>query len=373
MSRAVLPLTLVCLGLAACSEYQLHAVNVHPDEVTECPFVPTAIDELYRYDCNPVFTTTGEDWAETLSFSTFGHTEVAGHPFYQLWYAGSPSEGGDFDMGYAISDSGTEWTPHPDNPGWPSRSNSDWDGGKVQALEVAWDVNMDGYVMLYGGIDEDKSFFGAGLAASHDGLNWELSPNNPVIDFGLTYEGVDYAWPLALNIGASNYDAYLGGSVEEGSINVYRLSTDDPENWAVDASRVFKAGSDGEWDDEGFVDISIVELDDHDYMFYVGFGEWIDQGNVRSVSDSYVGLASKGPGDDAWNRQHGGFLPLNTTLDGDAQMVAARAIGPRIHLWVLDYYTELNQRAIGYFLYCPDPADCEQGGGEEDEEDEEDS
>jgi hypothetical protein len=34
--------------------------------------------------------------------------------------------------------------------------------------------------------------------------------------------------------------------------------------------------------------------------------------------------------------------------------VAAQVVGPRIHLWMTDYYEELGGSAVGYFLYEPD-------------------
>ena len=35
-------------------------------------------------------------------------------------------------------------------------------------------------------------------------------------------------------------------------------------------------------------------------------------------------------------------------------MVAARAVGSRIHIWVEDYYSDIDANGIGYFLYVPE-------------------
>lgn len=360
MTKALCVALLLGGFLAACSEYDIHPVNVHPDEVTECPFVATDLPELWAYDCNPVFTTTDEDWAQNLWFSTFAHTEVAGHPFYQLWYVGSPDGSDDYSIGYAVSDNGTDWLPHPDNPGWPDRGDSHWDGGRVQSLEVAWDSSKDGYMMLYGGVSPDESFFGMGLAGSYDGINWELSPNNPVMDMILPIEGVNYAWPLTLDIGQGRYDAYFGGEEDEDTIDIYRIRTDDPENWNRSAERIFRAGDPGAWDDEGVVDASVVEIDGVRYLFYIGFGTRVDQGDVWYVDNAFLGVARSDSTEGSWQRLHEGPLPLSMTYAGDIRMVAARVVGPRIHLWVQDYYSSVEDTAIGYFLYCPDPEDCEQ-------------
>ena len=105
----------------------------------------------------------------------FNHTEVVGHPFYQIWYVGWDENYESWNLGYAISENGTDWTPHADNPSWPDRRASSWDAGKLQSHSIAWDKNIGGYTMLYGGISEDQSFFGIGLAASYNGMDWQLS------------------------------------------------------------------------------------------------------------------------------------------------------------------------------------------------------
>jgi len=341
------------LLLASCVEYQFSSqVDVPPAEITECGFTPFEdTPALSAYDCNPVFTTSGEDWASELGSIAFSSTQVLGHPFFQIWYEGYDDDG-DWSFGYALSENGTDWLPHLENPYWPERDGGAWDA-RLQRPVVQWDPDLGGYTMLYGGISDDN-FFGLGVAGARDGRAWALSPRNPLLDLGLPYDGVDFAWALDLNIQPGLYDVYMGGSTDGDVVDIYRLQTDDIEHLWVPPGRVFSAGDSGAWDDQGFVDASVVELDGRDYMFYIGFARWEDLGDgLRAAVETHVGLATSDDGGASWDRASDDPLPLSMTSTGGAGMVAATRIGPRIHLWVLDYYEDLDAQAIGYFLYEP--------------------
>ena len=105
-------LFLLSISQVSCnSDYELSGEkpNINPGEVTECPFSVVSGTQLSSYDCNPVFTNTDEDWGSEIGSVGFFATEVLGHPFYQMWYSSSSTEGfGDFGMGYAVSSNGTD-------------------------------------------------------------------------------------------------------------------------------------------------------------------------------------------------------------------------------------------------------------------------
>ena len=115
-----------------------------------------------------------------------------------------------------------------------------------------------------------------------------------------------------------------------------------------------------QWDDEGFIQLAIAELDGKKHMFYVGFGEWVDhptEENVIVANHSFVGMATNEGGE--WVRD--GQVPINLTEDGEVSAIAARTVGTRIHLWVTDNYD--GESAVGYFLYDPEAAEAEDNGG----------
>ncbi len=350
---------ILLLALAGCAaEYDLVApVDVHPEEITECEFEPVdGVKELQRYSCNPVFTSSDESWVDTLGSLSFNHTMVMGHPFYQLWYVGrTGNQAGEFSVGYAASTNGTDWQSHPSNPGWPTPDTSKWDGGSIQLINVAGDPNTGGYLMLYGGISRAEDFFGIGVAGSRDGLEWELLPQNPVFDLDLRYDGVDFSWPLDLKISEDYlYEAFLAGGKDEEALDLYRIQTRQADNWSEKPERVMRAGEAGAWDDEGFLDAAIVDFDGTQYMFYTGFGSWVEDGNIRYTQEAFLGLATSTDGGNTWKRETKNKpLGLHLEPSGSVTMVAARRVGTRIHLWVSDWYPELEETGVGFFVYEP--------------------
>lgn len=347
--------------LGACVEYDLGPVDVNPGEVVECDFVQDEdVPEVWEYSCNPVFAPTGESWLASMGDTSFSAVEVLGHPFYQVWYIGNANAGADGgdQFGYASSDDGIEWATHPENPGWPERQPDDWDWGALQTPSVTWDPNAAAFLMLYGGISAGHEVYGIGVASSRDGANWQLSDQNPVVPLGFYVNGVDYAWPLTVTAHeGDDYTAYFAGTPAGGDGDVqdiYRLTSDDPERWDQPATPVLSFGDGDAWDRFGVASADIVELDGRLYMFYVGIGDWVYQGDYRSVDKCYVGLAISDDDGESWERWSDGYLPLHRTAGGDVFAIGAQAIGSRIHLWVTDWYTENASTAIGYYLFVPE-------------------
>ncbi|MEQ1508003.1 MAG: hypothetical protein ABMB14_37590 [Myxococcota bacterium] len=359
MSARRFGIAAVAVALAGCgAEYAIAPVDVHPGEVTACAFEPVdGAPGLERYTCNPVFTSSDEPWAATLTATSFGTTNVLDHPFYQLWYF-AQSDGGPL-AGYATSPDGTTWTPHDDNPQWDGDA-SGWDGGMVFGTEVAWDPDLRRYVLLYGAASADQSAFGLGVATSWDGAHWDAAPTNPVLDLRLPFAGTQVTWPLSMEITDGGVSAYVGALIDADRVGMWRLESDDVTALTGLGERVFDPGTNGAFDDLGFVDASIAELDGVEYLFYVGFGAWKDLGNgVRGTTDQFLGLATSTDGGASWTRTSTDPLPVHLDPDGAIGSVAARTVGSRILLWVTDTYPDLGP-GVGYFVYTPPGA-----GGEE--------
>ena len=350
------------LGLAACEqEYEVipKPVDVNPGDITECGFTRVEDTKFYRYDCNPVFSTTGEDWADTIRGTTFLVTEVLDHPFYQLWYTGVADASADgFSLGYAVSPDGTEWTPNEANPLLDEpEDRAAWDADAMDGMQVVWDPATSQYVMLYQGYNLDgDTDWGLGVAISPDGLDWKRIGSNPVFNLSVPVEGVYYCWPLGLTLGeVAGYTGYVAGAGSSGHCEVYRINASSVNNWQPDADVVFPAGERGTWDDEGYASIAIAELEEEGrHMFYVGFDDWEDHSTYRSAMHPFLGMATMEDGE--WVREPSP-IPINMTEDGAVSAVAARTVGTRIHLWVTDDYDGIS--AVGYFLYDPEAAALE--------------
>jgi hypothetical protein len=342
-------------------------VDVNPGDITECGFTRVEDTAFYRYDCNPVFSTTGESWADTIRGTTFLVSEVLGHPFYQLWYTGVTDDrsSDSFGLGYAVSPDGTTWTPHKENPLLEEPADRDaWDADAMDGMAVVWDPESAQYVNLYQGYNLDGTTdWGLGVATSPDGVSWRRIDANPVVNLSRGAQSVvGWCWPLGLTLGdLAGYTGYVAGYQNSGKCEVYRINGQDVSNWEPDTDRVFPAGAPGEWDDEGFTSLAVAELDGTRYAFYVGFSDWEDYGTYRSAMHPFLGMATIENGE--WTRE-GGIVPINMTDTGSVSAVAARTVGTRIHLWVTDDYD--GESAVGYFLFDPVAAAAEDAGeGEE--------
>jgi hypothetical protein len=230
--------------LAACTEYDIVSgpVDVDPGDVVECGFSRVGATAFYAYDCNPVFTTTGEGWAPTIDTTTFVVTEVLGHPFYQLWYTGVPdaTELGDYGLGYAVSAEGTDWQPNPHNPLLENDPDA-WDGSSMDAMQVVWDPGTDQYVMVYQGLNEAQGNLDLGVATSPDGVAWTRFANNPVLDLTAPAAGLQgWCWPLGLSLGpVTGYTGYIAGIEPRGdACEVYQLNAADISAWEPSSDKV---------------------------------------------------------------------------------------------------------------------------------------
>lgn len=373
---------------SACSpDYNLKGqVNVNPGEVTECPFTRVPGTPFYTYDCNPVFPPVDdsgvpvtEDWYSSIRTVAFSVAMVADHPFYQAWYVGESDQG--YGLGYAVSTEGTQWVAHSENPSLRSPGSTAWDGEKLSGVEVVWDAKTSQYVMIYQGLNSSLHTWGLGVATSEDGAAWERTTTTPVVDFTSSVLGLRWCWPLGLSVTSAGLTGYIGGSpfdvmsdLADETCDAYPLNAFDVNNWLPNPNvQEFRVGERGEWDDQGISSMAIAELNGTRYLFYSAFGRWICQpsgwtsddhtscsldDDFQTADGTYFGYAVEKDGQ--WVRQ--GQIPLHVDADGKVGTVAAHAVGTRIHLWINDRYGDAN--GIGYFLFDPDAAAAEDGGGQ---------
>ena len=349
----------VALALAACkNDYEIHPepVDVDPGDVTDCAFSRIDDTDFYAYDCNPVFTTTGEDWAPYVGSTAFSVTYVMDHPFYQLWYVAYDDDDS-YAMGYAVSSNGTDWEPYEGNPVLTQDGAKGFERDVMQANQVVWDPDIRKYVMMYSGLDlTNGSDGGTGILTSPDGADWDRIDANPVLWANDTdTEGVTgFCWPLDINLSPNTgYTGFIAGTRgRSGPCEGYKLEGGAPSDWLVEEGVAFAAGDDGDWDDEGLISLNEAELAGDYHLFYVGFGDWTNNGSVRTATNSFLGWARSEDGDD-WDREPEP-VPLNQTEEGEISAVGAVTVGSRIHLWVTDNYD--GTTGVGLFLYDPEAA-----------------
>ena len=383
MNKSTLIVLLSTLSLFSCkSDYELtgERPDVNPGDVTECSFTAISDTVISSYDCNPVFRNTNENWGGDVGSVGFYATEVLGHAFYQMWYTSSGSDNfGNFGMGYAVSSDGTNWNTHSNNPLFSAEPTA-WDKDSVAGQVVVWDPIEQEYVMAYQGFtlgtgeldwntfEIDSGIWGVGIATSPDGINWTKSSRNPVInfteDFGaLSGSAITPCWPLTITLNRRGFRGYIAANKAEEALfgesacHIYAMDGVDAETWIInDQQPVFEAGS--EYDRMGFASASVVEFNNVEYMFYIGFTGWTQFDGYQSATDLTVNLATSEDGGETWTRHPDNPLPISTS--GTVSDVAAQVIGDRIHLWVTDDYD--GEQAIGYYLFEPNIEPHEQVG-----------
>ncbi len=347
------------LAVAACApDYELvqGPVDVDPGDVLECPFSPIPGTRMSVYDCNPVFSGTDEDWGKYFVSVGFRTQTVLGHPFYQIWYAGRPTQtadGGNYGLGYAISSNGTDWEAHPENP--LISEDGGWDADNMDAIVVLWDDVREEYVLAYQGYDIAGGTWGMGVYTSPDGIAWTAyADGNRVLDFSRSIDGVTYCWPLTLTH-VDGYVGYLAGQPSSGQnvCQMYAFASDELQTrFEPTANAVLQAGPEA-YDQAGMVSAAVVELDGTWYMFYVGFEYWEQMAGYQVSHQHQLNLATSTDGV-TWEKWADNPFPVALGIgEGQISSVAAQVVGSRVHLWVTDQYPELDAPAVGYYLYEP--------------------
>ncbi len=339
---------LLATCLACSPEYAFRSLgDVDPSLVTDCDFQPVVgAPGVRAYTCNPVFV---ED-AVALSGVDFGDVDVAGHAFYQLWFADRDG------VWTAASANGTSWEGLEPTD-WPRDA---WDDGQVQNVRVAFDADQQQYHMVYHAYSSDSEpFFGIGQAVSEDGVHWEKNPMNPVLSASYPTGGRYLSWPVDYAIDGGVHRAVFAATLPgETALQLVELEAEHGD-WGAATSRVVqRPGTSGMFDDEGFLDADFVELDGRLYLFYVGIAEWEDNGSFVTARGTRFGAKVSDDDGQTWRDLFDGPLPIGQRRTG-AVGIAARVVGPRIHIWATDDYDlgeeedEVAMSGVGYFLYDP--------------------
>jgi len=352
------------LAVASCSQdYEIiqGPVDVDPGLVTECPFTPVSGTRFSMYDCNPVFVNTTEQWGQHIQSVGFRTQMVLGHPFYQMWYSAQATEEfGDWKIGYAVSNNGTDWEINPENPVLESDRN--WDSSNADAIQVAWDPEKEEYLLAYQGYNLETSKWGLAVATSGDGVLWSYTSDRPALNFSQPVDNLHYCWPISVSHTSLGMKGYIAaepllnnGTPERNVCQIYPMNVNNAADWSVEDAVALEAGEDGAYDAGGMGSAAVVEFNGELYMFYSGFREWIDQGSYQSSNDSHLALATSSDGVTWIKDKDNPIKKLSLTKSsGLISDVAAQVVGSRIHLWITDYYEDIDRYAVGYFYYEPD-------------------
>lgn len=173
---------------------------------------------------------------------------------YKMWYAGQYFNSYRYDIGYAYSADGINWTKHT-NPVLQVGASSEWDNGFLEGPSVIKDAGI--YKMWYCGYDAVVDGNGTdgranlGYATSTDGINWTKYAGNPILTTGTnTWDSIHVQDPHVIKESGVYYMWYGGGASDTYYDQQVGFATSlDGINWTKsNANPVLTRGSAGSWD-----------------------------------------------------------------------------------------------------------------------------
>jgi RNA polymerase sigma factor (sigma-70 family) len=167
---------------------------------------------------------------------------------YRMYYEYDAS----FAIGMATSPDGVSWKPYAKNPVFKADKN-EWDSITVTAPTVLYDgVN---YRMWYSGYGD--KLYGICLAISPDGINWDRSPDNPVLEGGPEHWDHKYILHPEVMFDGSQYRMWYTGYDGKHFRIGYAVSADGVA-WDKHKGPVLELGENGEWDYHGVSSASVL-------------------------------------------------------------------------------------------------------------------
>ncbi len=209
-----------------------------------------------KYSGNPVLDVSYTGGWDSLGVETASVIIDSTAPLnekYKLWYAGQYFNSYRYDIGYAYSPDGKNWTKHA-NPVLQVGTSTQWDNGFLEGPSVIKDGNT--YKMWYCGYDAVVDGNGTdgkaniGYATSPDGINWSKHSGNPVLITGINaWDSIYVQDPHVMKQGGIYQMWYGGNDIDGYGQRVGYATSTDGINWTKSiANPVLPTGNPGAWD-----------------------------------------------------------------------------------------------------------------------------
>lgn len=164
------------------------------------------------------------------------------------------------------------WAKHPDNPIMPASPSGEWDEVLVSPSTVIYQDGL--YKMWYWGGDHAKHIFQIGYATSPDGINWTKDKlNNPVLVSGPngSWDASTLNTPSVLFIDSLYHMWYTGYTDLTYIYRIGHATSANGINWTKDMvnNPVLEEGEAGSWDALGAGDATVIHDGSMYHMWYV--------------------------------------------------------------------------------------------------------
>ncbi len=212
-----------------------------------------------KYNGNPVLDISYDGSWDSLGVETITviiDSSAPANQRFKAWYAGQYFNSYRYDIGYAWSSDGIQWTKHI-SPVLKTGATADWDNGFLEGPSVIKDGGI--YKMWYAGYDvviDGQTTDGKvniGYATSIDGINWNKYAGNPVLTTSTSGWDLLYVQDPHVIKKDGIYHLWFGGTDTEleggyGQQTGYAYSTDGI-NWSKSPlNPVLTKGNFSDWD-----------------------------------------------------------------------------------------------------------------------------
>jgi predicted GH43/DUF377 family glycosyl hydrolase len=177
----------------------------------------------------------------------------------RMYYSASDVGNTNTQLGVAYSEDGIAWQRDRRNPVWVN----DWQHF-LRDVRVYRFEGIDDYWLYYSDGDQHLD-----LAHSRDGIHWENSPHNPILEISQDWEGL-VMQPSVVRLGETWYMWYA--TYSRGKARNTGLATSaDGIRWTKhEGNPVLVVGEDGAWDDYSAFQPYVFRQDGYFHMIYTG-------------------------------------------------------------------------------------------------------
>ncbi|MBK6731571.1 MAG: T9SS type A sorting domain-containing protein [Bacteroidetes bacterium] len=240
----------------------------------------TSMDGLHwdKYAGNPILDVSYDGLWDSLGVETVSiiyDSTASESERYKMWYAGQYFNSYRYDIGYAFSADGINWTKHS-TPVLQVGSESEWDNGFLEGTSVIWDGAIFkmwycGYDAIVDGNDTDGKA-NIGFATSDDGITWTKYAGNPVLSTEMdAWDSYYVQDPHVIYNDEIYYMWYGGNDVEGFGQQVGFATSDDGITWTKsDLNPVLTRGGVDDWDANTASFPAIIKGEDKYEMWYTG-------------------------------------------------------------------------------------------------------
>ena len=229
---------------------------------------------------------------------------------FHMWYTGFKAGSQSSQIGHATSSDGVTWVKDPNNPALEAGIQFDWDAAASAPTVIFNPLDPDPnqrWRMWY--VGRGPAFnFSIGYAYSADGVTWEKSDQNPVLEPTFEGEAWDDDSVLAPTVHFRDGQYHMWYAARGAQLQIGYATSPDGVVWTQhNANPVLTPGTINQWDN-GEIAAPAVRVGSQYEMWYQGVNLFLERTYIGYATASNATGWSKAPvnpvmggGPEAWD------------------------------------------------------------------------